>query len=545
MNFLAECRELLGDRVITSLSELNSRSNTTFHTTAKLKIILKAKSQEEVAKIVKLANQYHEILYCISCGQNYGYGNCTPNIDDSVLLDLSLMNEIFHYDEIQGSMTVGPGVTFLEAFEYLENKKSQYVLSGTGAPSNSSLIGNLAERGIGKGLSGNRSDFVCSLEVVLPNGKVINTGMGKFMDSKVKDMTRWGPGPQLDGLFIQSNLGIITKATFWLTKKPTHFQSFIYTLKDQSKLPDLVNALHSLKQKGIIESNLAVFNDYRVVAFFDSYPYDIHEKYGECLPREVLHNQLSDLMLLSATWFGDGALFNFSEGQARENRKLVKKELAPFVDHLIFLNKSNIGFYKFIAKMIKRVKKKLILEDLFSVFFDRSAYLGHPTNVSLRSTYWRKKDALTKTDPIKDKCGVYWLGPMVPFEGEHVKNAVEIIERIITQYGFEPAMTLQCLTSRQIDIITSITFNRDYPLEEARAKRCHDELLEVLIQNGYYPYRLGTQSHLSLPNSTDYSFDFIKDIKNALDPNDIMAPGRYDFRNNWEDKKIIKVKKVA
>lgn len=540
MKFLELCKELFGDRVVINSKDLQLRSSTTFNTTNKLKIILKLKSVEEVSRVVELANQYNELLYSVSCGQNYGYGNSTPDMDGAVLVDLSLMNTIFNYDEKQGYITVGPGVTFLQVFEFLESKNSDYILSGTGAPANSSLIGNLAERGIGKGLNGNRSDFACSLEIVLPSGKVINTGMGKYSDSAVKNLTRWGPGPQIDGLFIQSNLGIITKATFWLAKKPTHFQSFIYTIKDQSKLPNLVDALHSLKQKGIIESNLAVFNDYRVVAFFDSYPFKEHDKYGECLPREILHKQLEGLLLKSATWFGDGALFNFSEGQAKENRKLVKKELSPFVDDLIFFNKSNIGFYKFIAKMLKKIKKKLILEDLFSVFFDRSAYLGFPTYISLRSTYWRKKNVPSIVEPIKDNCGVYWLGPMVPFEGDHVQKAVAIIEKIVTQYGFEPAMTLQCLTSRQIDIITSITFNRDYPLEEKRAKLCHDQLLEVLINNGYYPYRLGTQSHLNLPISNDYSFNLLKDIKMALDPNDIMAPGRYDFRNNWKDQKIKK-----
>lgn len=543
MNFVAKCQELLGDRVITDTNELDTRSQTTFQTKTKLKIILKVKSLEEVIAVIKLANEFKEPIYGISCGQNYGYGNCSPLMDQSVLLDLSLINNIYDYDDTQGTLTVGPGVTFQAAFEFLKTK--DFILSGSGAPSNSSLIGNLAERGIGKGLTGNRSECVCSLEVVLPNGEVINTGMGKFYDSKVKTLTRTGPGPQIDGLFIQSNLGIITKATFWLNKRPTHFQSFIYTIKDQSQLPGLVDALHRLKQKGIVESNLAVFNDYRVVAFFDSYPFEAHGQYGESLPRKILHQQLSDLMFESATWFGDGALCNFSKGLAKENRKLVEKELSPYVDRLIFLDTKNIGFYKFMARMLKKIKKKLILEDLFTVFFDRSAYLGHPTSVSLGSTYWRKKKNIKKNEPIKDNCGVYWLGPMVPFEGENVKNVVDLIESVITKYGFEPAMTLQCLSSRQIDIITSITFDRDFPLEEKKAKLCHDELLEELIKNGYYPYRLGTQSHLSLPQSSDYSFGLMKDLKMALDPNDIMAPGRYDFRNNWADKRVLKIKKAA
>jgi 4-cresol dehydrogenase (hydroxylating) len=63
---------------------------------------------------------------------------------------------------------------------------------------------------------------------------------------------------------------------------------------------------------------------------------------------------------------------------------------------------------------------------------------------------------------------------------------------------------------------------------------CHDQVLESLISQGHYPSRLGVQSMEKVPNvHNDYEL-FLQRLKKHVDPHDILAPGRYDFRNNWE-----------
>ena len=43
-------------------------------------------------------------------------------------------------------------------------------------------------------------------------------------------------GPYLEGLFAQSNLGIVTKAGIWLMPAPESYYSFIYELRDERNL---------------------------------------------------------------------------------------------------------------------------------------------------------------------------------------------------------------------------------------------------------------------------------------------------------------------
>ena len=53
------------------------------------------------------------------------------------------------------------------------------------------------------------------------------------------------------------------------------------------------------------------------------------------------------------------------------------------------------------------------------------------------------------------------------------------------------------------------------------------------MNDGHYPYRLGLQSMNSLnPAEATYG-RLVHSLKQAFDPRDILAPGRYDFRKEW------------
>jgi hypothetical protein len=70
----------------------------------------------------------------------------------------------------------------------------------------------------------------CGLEVVLPDGELIRTGMGALPDPTTKSGPRpdqqpgnkcwqlfnYGFGPYNDGIFTQSSLGIVVKMGIWV-----------------------------------------------------------------------------------------------------------------------------------------------------------------------------------------------------------------------------------------------------------------------------------------------------------------------------------------
>lgn len=72
----------------------------------------------------------------------------------------------------------------------------------------------------------------CGMEIVLPNGELVRTGMGALPDpsrggldkrpdlqpgNRAWQLFNYGFGPYNDGIFTQSSLGIVTKMGIWVS----------------------------------------------------------------------------------------------------------------------------------------------------------------------------------------------------------------------------------------------------------------------------------------------------------------------------------------
>ncbi len=110
---------------------------------------------------------------------------------------------------------------------------------------------------------------------------------------------------------------------------------------------------------------------------------------------------------------------------------------------------------------------------------------------------------VNEIDPDRDRCGLLFYAPAIPFSGEHAVAVVSLVERAAFEHGFEPSINLSCLTDRMIDFVLFIVFDRNVEGEDQRARACHDEMLRRLAEAGYIPYRLGLQSMGQLPPARD------------------------------------------
>ena len=81
------------------------------------------------------------------------------------------------------------------------------------------------DHGVGYGFGGFRDHFYshCGMEVVLPNGEIVRTGMGALPGAKTWGEYHYGVGPYVDGLFGQSNFGVVTKMGFHLLPAPESY----------------------------------------------------------------------------------------------------------------------------------------------------------------------------------------------------------------------------------------------------------------------------------------------------------------------------------
>jgi hypothetical protein len=90
------------------------------------------------------------------------------------------------------------------------------------------------------------------MEVVLPNGEVMRTGMGALPGNNTWQLFPYGFGPYSDGIFTQSNFGIVTKMGVWLMPPPAGFQVFLFTFPREEDLHALVETIRPLRIANVI-----------------------------------------------------------------------------------------------------------------------------------------------------------------------------------------------------------------------------------------------------------------------------------------------------
>ena len=211
-------------------------------------------SVEGVQGVLKIANDYGIPIWIISTGKNYGYGGPDSRIPGSVILDLKRMNRILELNEEQAYAIVEPGVSQYDLWLEIRRRGLKLWIDGP-SPAYSSIVANTIERGVGYGLHGERLNAQCGMEVVLPTGEVLRTGMGAVSNAETWAQYKYGLGPYIDGLFSQSSLGVVTKMGIWLIPEPPVFRSAeVYVPQHEDVIP-LIDTLRPLRMANVIANS--------------------------------------------------------------------------------------------------------------------------------------------------------------------------------------------------------------------------------------------------------------------------------------------------
>lgn len=490
---LSRMRTLLGeDKVLTSDDQLKPYTKVMMSApdeNHRPSGVVLATTVEEVQAVLKICNEFKTPVWPISTGRNFGYGSAAPGTRGQIILDLKHMNKIIEIDPVLGTALVEPGVTYQQLWNYLKENDIPLWLSCPAPSAIAGPVGNTLDRGVGYTPYGEHFMMQCGMEVVLANGDVLRTGMGGVENSNTWQSFKWGYGPTLDGIFTQSNYGVVTKMGMWLMHQPPAYKPFYIRYEDNEDVSMIVDTLRPLRLAGIIPNAFVIAN--------------VMWEAAAIIPRSKYYD-------------GTGVTPEsaLKEIQAKEGVGAWNVYAALYgTQEQIDVN------WKIIQDAVKATGKGTLVTE-------EEAGNTEP---------FRYRAQLMRGDMTLQEFGLYrwrggggsmWFAPVVQAKGSETKAQMDLATSILNEYGLDYVAEF-IVGMRDMHHVVDVLFDRSDPEETRKAHECFGKLLSEFGKRGYAVYRVNTgfmEEAANLYGKVKRDVD--QKLKRALDPNGIIAPGK-------------------
>ncbi|KAJ5192166.1 hypothetical protein N7449_008308, partial [Penicillium cf. viridicatum] len=465
-------------------------------------------SAEEVGEIVKLANQFLTPLWPVSIGRNLGYGGSAPRLRGSIVLDLGArMNRVLEVSNRDCTCLVEPGVTYFALHQYLQENGHENLWIDNPDLGGGSLLGNALERGTGYTPYGDHFSMHCGMEVVLPSGDIIRTGMGALPGNNTWQTFQYGYGPYPDGIFSQSNFGIVTKMGFWLMPDPGGYQAYLFSFPNENDLPAIVERIRVLRIAGIIMNAPTIRNT-----------------------------------LIDAAVYGPKSSYT-------STKSVLQGPEIDKIAHKIGVGRWNIYGAMYGPKEMRDVQWKAISESFLQIPGARYEFPKPRAEHEPRSILHMRDETLRGLpntyelgwlDWTCDRGSLVGFSPISPATGIDASKQYELVKRRFEEFGFDYLGTFAVgwrelhhigkADARGMREIVCLTFDKTDREQRKKAHRCIELLIDDAAAMGYGEYR----THLCYMDqiASVYNWNgggmlkFNEQLKDALDPNGILAPGK-------------------
>jgi 4-cresol dehydrogenase (hydroxylating) len=450
---------------------------------------------EEVQEVVRIAGRHGVPLWTLGQGRNNGYGGPAPRVRGSVIVSLRNMNRVLEINEELGYAEIEPGVRWFDLYEAIKAGGHRLMLSiadvGWG-----SVIGNTLDHGITYMPYGVDFGLPCGMEVVLANGDVMRTGMGAMPGNRSWHLYKRGLGPTPDQLFMQSGFGIVTKMGVWLMPYPEVYMPFWVRVWNDDDLGPVVDALRKLMLDDTIRMVPQILN---TVAYGSVFTTRAEWWTGSGpIPPEGLERLARGLdvgrWLMRAALYGDEAVVDLRFAKVKAAFERIGADVWG---------------------------TKVAPEDIPSLENPAERVQGGVPSLDINAmTAWYGGE----------EGGHIGFSPIAPLTGRDAIALRDLLRGMIEEAGLDYIAAMLPINARSFAHITLIIFDTK---NEPQARAAYDvapRLVRDAAKLGYGEYR----AHLDFMDlaAEQYSWNdhayrrFCETLKDALDPQGILAPGK-------------------
>ncbi len=463
-------------------------------------------SAEQVQEIVRIANEFRIPLYPISTGRNLGYGGSAPVLSGSVVLDLKRMNRILEVDERNAYALVEPGVSYFDLYRHIEERGLKLWIDCPD-PGWGSIVGNALDHGVGYTMNPYRDHWgaQCGLEVVTGDGELVRTGMGALPGSRTWQQFKYGYGPYLDGMFSQSNFGVVTKMGVWLMPQPEAYVDcsvdvFAPRRHHPARRSHELRDEHGAAERGHEPAIAAALRRGR-------------QSRAARRARERSRGGHREARRVLARAPGAVLLERVQVLRARGSRARADGVHAPAPAR------------RFPARGFARGRS-----TAFPITAEQKAAVRDPQDLGIPTLETFSIGARSNFAPATR--GHLGFSPVIPMRGEAVIESQRVFQRVLQEFGTDVALLVfpQSYHPRTFVILCMFYVMPD-PASNQAVRRTFERLVEVAAEHGWGEYR--THTAFMDECAAAYSFNdhalrkLQEKIKDAVDPNGILSAGRY------------------
>jgi 4-cresol dehydrogenase (hydroxylating) len=455
--------------------------------------VVQPATTDEVQAIMRIVNRHGVPVWPHSQGRNLGHGGPSPRVRGSIQLGFQRMNRVLEINDELAYAVVEPGVTWQDLYDEVAARGLDLLTPcpdlGWG-----SIIGNSMDNGHTYQHYGADYMMPTGFEVVLPDGELLRTGQGAIPGSTSWHTYKRSLGPSLDPLFLQSTLGIVTRMGVWLKRRPPAYAPVTLVIDDDGDLEAAIDTIRELRLAGHLEGVPAVYSTLRAAHMIRDAP--VPPGPAPFTPDELkrigAETGMGAWAVRAAVW-GDKELVGY---------KLRQIEAA------------------WLAIPSGRVEAARV--------YEASEYGGLTGSAAQIGIGIPTLKALESTPPHIAHLDV---SPVVPMRGSEIRIVVDELRRQYAAAGMNFGAGIMVSGERSAVVIAGIRYDKT---DEAVARSAFELGRNMVLALGRLGYG-DSRPHLeNMDLAADvHSFNghayrrFVERIKDAVDPNGILSPGRH------------------